>query len=176
MRGLFASGFGLFGAPNSNGGTGTGVPVLQNSPTIITPNIIGITNGSNAAAGSVGEVITGTVASDAAVAMVDGQAKDFTHIALTAGDWDIYAVGILTGAIADSVIQTIFIGTASGNNTTGQDTAANTVFLNAFTATNITGTIHYRVNITSPTTYYLKGIVSAVNISAYGTIQARRAR
>ncbi len=178
MKGLFASGNGLFGAPTASGGTGTGSPVLENSPTINTPNIVGVTNGSNAAAGSVGEVITGTLASGSARAMTSGSSKDFTNIILTPGQWNINAVGIFTGAgIGLGANLILFIGTTAGNSTTGQDTAKNTAYLPAATTgSNISATINYKVNISSTTTYYLKGNVDTANISAYGTIQAERSR
>lgn len=72
--------------------TGTGAITLATSPTIVTPtvntpNIVGVTNASNANAGSVGEVIsnTGTIASG----ITTGTANSPVNITLTAGDWDV---------------------------------------------------------------------------------------
>ena len=137
----------------------------------------GIIDGSTATAGRIGEVISATVASGSAVAMTSGQSKDFISITLTAGDWDINAVGILTGAGLGVIYSTyIFIGTASGNNTTGQDAAANTFNFALGLGADTSGTISWNVNITSTTTYYLKAFVDAAAISAFGTIRARRMR
>ena len=137
----------------------------------------GIIDGSTATAGRIGEVISATVASGSAVAMTSGQSKDFISITLTAGDWDINAVGILTGVGLGAIYSSyIFIGTASGNNTTGQDAAANTFNFALGLGADTSGTISWNVNITSTTTYYLKAFVDAAAISAFGTIRARRMR
>ena len=51
--------------------------------------LAGVTNGSNAAAGNVGEYLAATVASGAAVALTSGGNRDIASLALTAGDWDV---------------------------------------------------------------------------------------
>lgn len=66
--------------------TGSGANVFGTSPTITTPNIVGVTNGSNAAAGSVGEYVT---ASPTGISLTTGTTINLTSISLTAGDWDV---------------------------------------------------------------------------------------
>ncbi len=54
-----------------------------------TGGIVGTTTNDNAAAGKVGEFISSTVLSGAAVGLTTGSAADVTSISLTAGDWDV---------------------------------------------------------------------------------------
>ena len=61
---------------------------LFSSETIVTPNLVGVTSASNAAAGSVGEIISALVAVGSPVSLVNATAKNVTSISLTAGDWD----------------------------------------------------------------------------------------
>jgi hypothetical protein len=67
--------------------TGTGANVFGTSPTITTPNIIGVTNGSVAAAGSLGEYMSSTVTTP--VGLTSNTPVNLTSITFTAGDWDI---------------------------------------------------------------------------------------
>jgi hypothetical protein len=69
--------------------TGSGAAVFGISPTITTPNIVGVSTSSNATAGSVGEYITGTAST---VSLTSGTVTNVTSISLTAGDWDVTAV------------------------------------------------------------------------------------
>ena len=80
----------------ANGGTGVAVAtgsgsgasaVLSLSPTINTPSITGVTNGSSAAAGYVGELIS---ASASNVSSPNNVATNIASITLTAGDWDLW--------------------------------------------------------------------------------------
>jgi hypothetical protein len=84
-------------APTATAGTNTTqlattAFVLANSGgctscTITTPNIVGVTNGSNAAAGSVGEFPTPTNLTN--VSLTAGVAANVSSVSLTAGDWDV---------------------------------------------------------------------------------------
>lgn len=67
--------------------TGTGAPVLATNPTITTPIVTGVTNGSAAAAGQVGEIITAT---GTGVALTTGTPMNCATITLTAGDWNVW--------------------------------------------------------------------------------------
>jgi len=64
--------------------TGTGAAVFGTSPTITTPNIVGVTTGACAAAGSVGECKSAT---GTAVSMTTGTGTNCASIPLTAGNW-----------------------------------------------------------------------------------------
>lgn len=73
---------------------GSGVPAwsttLPANFTLTTPNIIGVTDGSNAAAGSVGEFFSSVISSASAVSMTVNVPNTVTSISLTAGDWDVW--------------------------------------------------------------------------------------
>jgi hypothetical protein len=152
-----------------------GAAVFATSPTITTPNIIGITSGGNAAAGSVGEVISATSGS---VALTTATAANLTSIALTAGDWDIEAGVIFSGTGTTQATELW-----SSINTV---TATN-VFLPGqcirFRGQTLTDPLlgfpvgSMRVSISGTTTYYLNAQANFTvsTLSAQGTIRARRA-
>lgn len=75
-------------------GTGT-VMVLQQGPTINQPNIVGVTNNSSAAAGSVGEIIKSTVTG---VNCPTGTNTNVTSITLTTGNWILWGNVNLSGS------------------------------------------------------------------------------
>jgi hypothetical protein len=64
--------------------TGSGSLVFGTSPTIATPTITGVTNGSTAAAGSVGENLP---AAAAGVSLTNSTPTNVTSISLAAGNW-----------------------------------------------------------------------------------------
>jgi len=75
--------------------TGTGSTVFGTSPTITTPtinqaNLVGTTTNDNAAAGSVGELISSVVAAGSAISLTTATPANITSISLTAGDWDVW--------------------------------------------------------------------------------------
>ena len=144
--------------------------------------IKGITTGSAAAAGIVGEIIESSVSSGSEINLgMGGTITDITSITLTPGDWDIDALGVIdpltssTGQM--SFPSYFFIGTVAGNNTTGQDTAKNSSYITPFYPSCI---LHWHTNISITTTYYFKVLVTdGTPFSAYyafGTITARRRR
>jgi hypothetical protein len=72
--------------PVSQGGTGQ---VTLTNLTLPQPNIVGVTNGSNAAAGDVGELISSVIPNSSSVAITSGATVNLTSISLTAGNWSI---------------------------------------------------------------------------------------
>jgi len=68
-------------------GTAGSAVVLATSPTITTPNVVGVSNAGNATAGSLGEYTTQTVLVGAAVALTTNVDANVTSVSLTAGDW-----------------------------------------------------------------------------------------
>lgn len=162
--------------------TGTGLVVFGTSPTLTTPTINGVDNGSSAGAGVVGQVISSVVIPGSAISLTNDIAVDVTNISLTAGDWDVYArVGFtLDGA-------TTITGVAGGINTTSatlplaSDLAASVEVLNATLTAGGAQTINLgsaHINVSGVTTVYLIARATfAVNTaSAYGAIWARRRR
>lgn len=170
--------------PVSRGGTGvvsstgTGNVVLSTSPDLTTPTIIGVTDGSSAAAGDVGEIISSYIPNASAVSVATTDtATNLTSISLTAGDWDIW--GNVT-----------FLNSATGNLSAGlaciNTTSATPPDISYFGILSIpsnanTGGMNaasFRVSITGTTTYYIIGQVtfSAGTTTMCGGIYARRVR
>lgn len=103
--------------------TGTGnTMVLQNAP-----NITGRTTGSTPTSGNIGEELQTVVASGSAVSLTTATIADITSQAYTAGNWLVVANPTFVGTGITATELQAFIGTASGNVTTGQ-TTANTTF------------------------------------------------
>ncbi|SAK53687.1 hypothetical protein AWB78_01350 [Caballeronia calidae] len=67
--------------------TGSGGPVLATSPTITTPTITGVTSGSCASSGNVGQCVSSNIPNGSAVSLSSGTASNVTSISLTAGNW-----------------------------------------------------------------------------------------
>jgi len=151
-----------------------------------TAGIVGTTTNNNANAGSVGEVVSSSVAVGSAVSLTTAAGaftgKTITSISLTAGDWNVFGiVGINMAATTN------FTASAGGINTVADTLNSlyeeetrfsygaggfvpNNVFSFAFPTT--------RVSIASTTTYYLIGYASFTisTATAFGRITARRIR
>ena len=151
-----------------------------------TAGIVGTTTNNNADAGSVGEVVSSSVAVGSAVALTNAvsatSGKTITSISLTAGDWDIF------GSVGINMLSTTNFTAIAGGINTVTDTlnslyeeetrfafgaagvVPNNVISFAFPTT--------RVSIASTTTYYLIGYASFTVSTAttFGRITARRAR
>lgn len=157
--------------------TGTGSLVYNTGPTINQPNIVGVTNGSNATAGSIGEVVSSVIANASSVTMNSNAATNLTSISLTAGDWDVWG-NINYKTVGTSATQlSVWISTTSA---TLPDTSLyNSLNLSSSISINTGVDAPYvRINISGTTTVYLSGYLgnSSGNGSANGGIFARRAR
>ncbi len=184
----------------SAGTTGSGLAVAQTSPTFITPvlgaatatslafsstsGIIGTTTNNNAAAGSVGEVVTSTVAIGSPVALTDVTAADVTSISLTAGDWDVWGnvKCITSGAVTVFYLNT-WISTVSA--TQNADNTLVGILQYGTEGLLLTSTIlgvapiTQRISLAGTTTIYLgctSHFTGGTSQSAYGVITARRRR
>lgn len=186
------------GTSNQIGSTGGATPVLSLASPLTTPGavtvtgnltftpttagIVGTTTNNNAAAGLVGEEIRSNVGYGSVG--TSGQYFDVTHIDLTAGDWDLEG-GVIYGrnsaVITTPDIET-GISTTTGNSATGLVDAVNWWYLENGITTFLYQPIpipRFRVSIAAPTTYYLKGFVSAYSAATpqvAGFISARRVR
>jgi hypothetical protein len=139
----------------------------------------GVITVSDAAAGSLGEYIVASVVQGSATALTTATPKTVTSISLTAGDWDVTAIGCITGAstgtnfdVAIGATTNSFTGTVLGN--TRCETP--TVSLTGADATLMIPAV--RVNVSSTTTYYLvvQETFTIGTPAAYGRISARRVR
>lgn len=151
-----------------------------------TAGIVGTTTNNNADAGSVGQVVSSSVAVGSAVSLTTATGaftgKTITSISLTAGDWDIFgSVGINNAATTN------FTAVAGGINTV-TDTLNSayeeeTRFSYGATGVVLNNVISFtfpttRVSLASTTTYYLIGYAafSVSTATAFGRITARRRR
>ena len=123
---------------------------------------------------AIGTVVQSTVAEDT-WPIIEDQYGDLTSISLTAGTWSIsYHCAFRNNAIVTTTRAIVFIGTVTGNNTTGK-TAYNT---NDYTLLPTASGSRYVLNCpdvivtpSSTTTYYLKGLVAT---SGSSLVVARR--
>jgi hypothetical protein len=142
-------------------------------------DIIGTNTNDAAATGYIGEYVSSTGTNVNATG--SGNYFDVASITLTAGDWDVVALGQLTIAGATMAGACLFaIGTVSGNSATGVvagDTSLE--FLQPTGSTNSGASIPMkRYSLASTTTLYFKGYAtySAGTPQATGRISARRVR
>ncbi|SRR6266446_5832859 len=162
--------------------TGTGANVFATSPSITAPNIIGTATNDNAAAGSVGELISSTIASGSAISLTTATPINLTSISLTAGDWDVWCVGNFVFATTTSYTQLVAsISTTSATLGTlpfavGFMSSAANVPGSGATISVLAGPI--RVSLASTTTHYcvLSQAFSVSTLTGWGGIRARRIR
>ena len=162
---------------------------METAPVGITSaQIKGTGTNDNAAAGAVGELITATVASGAAVVLTTAVPANVTSISLTAGDWDITGVVDYTFAGTTSytqLLESISLTSATLSSQAGGGglgTDPNTSFAvpaaipGALPFTRALPTV--RLSIAATTTVFLvaQAAFTVAALSAYGTIRARRAR
>jgi hypothetical protein len=138
--------------------------------TLNQPNIVGVTNGTNANAGSVGEYVN--ITTSGATVGASGAMFNGTSISLTAGDWDVSGNGQYIGTVTDAVVGLSTISaTFGGVNTYAElGTVAGVVNPNLATPS-------IRLNLTVTTTVFLVGRVNySVAPTVNVAIVARRAR
>lgn len=147
--------------------------------------VLGTTSNDSATVGQVGEIITSTVASGAAVALTTATPANVTSISLTAGDWDVAGLIDFLPAGTTSITQlnasvsltTATLGTQPGGSGLGPDPTAT-----VNQAANVPAGLvaldigPVRVSIAATTTVFLvaQGTFTVSTMSAYGTIRARR--
>jgi hypothetical protein len=161
--------------------TGSGSLVFANSPTVLTPNIVGTTTNNDAAAGSVGEVLSTAVASGSAVGISTGTPANMTSVSLTAGDWDVSVMFAFLPAATTSI--TALIGNISQVSAT-RDTAVGAekalrcaAVVPGANACNV-DVSSYRVSLAGTTTIYAvaQATFTVSTLAVYGIIRARRIR
>jgi len=140
--------------------------------------IQGVTDGSNASAGIVGEYVSSSVSAPSS-GLTSGVVTNATSISLTAGDWDV--TGLIYFNFGGSTTSTYSIGAIS---TTSATIPVAPYFSTELFATQNTGTAcllpvpTIRLNITTTTTVYLVGqsSFSGGGNGIGGFIAARRRR
>lgn len=173
-----------------SGQTGTGSFAGSTSPTFITPTlgaasgtslafsstsgIIGTTTNNNAAAGSVGELISSVVLSSGAVGISNATATDITSIVLTAGDWDVWGNLHILGGTTN----TLFVCWISSTSATVPDSSLYSQLSIPGASQWASPTPTLRFSVATTATIYLDGYIAYTggSASANGGIYARRVR
>jgi|SRR6185503_2741091 len=136
----------------------------------------------SASAGNVGEYLSTIVLSGAAVAMTTTVSADVASLALTAGDWDVWAElwTSANGATTTTLIQAAINTVSATLPTVPADGTANEIHhpVNSAGAIEVISISPCRVSLAAPATiYFVANITFAVNTMAtYGKICARRRR
>jgi len=146
----------------------------------------GTQTNNNATAGNVGEFVTATVAAGVAVALTTATPKTVTSISLTAGDWDVSAVGdfTLTGATTSYFRTSVSnvdntMSAQTGGSGIGTDPLVRIPLILTTVTSDFGQTLPpVRISLAATTTIYLvcETTFSAGSVSAFGTIRARRMR
>lgn len=165
---------------NLPGATASNIPGSITVQGTITPSqtngIVGTTAVNNANAGSVGEYLTAT---GGAVSITSGTTSSPESISLTAGDWDVQAVVLFTGAGTTTFSSVAY--TSVSTSATSLGTLGNYVEIPAPTiggATFAFASPVVRVNVASTTTYFaaVNATFSVSTATATGFLRARRVR
>jgi hypothetical protein len=149
--------------------------------------LVGVTDGSAAAAGNIGEYLSSIKTVSAGVAIVNSTATQITSLTLTAGDWDLWGEVVFDnpvgGAATFSYGEAAIWTTTAAFPTTSQFPADAADYAQEETPTgNNTGiTLQLgpvRVSITTNTTYFLnaESVYSATSQKVGGALRARRRR
>jgi len=138
---------------------------------------VGVTDGSTAASGIVGEVISSQVLFADSISLSTTTPADITSISLTAGDWDVWANGFVafSGAAGGGSVA-IWISQTSETIPDFSLIEANTS--NASDVNFGSAVAAIPVSVSAPTTYYLstEATFSLGTATACGIIYARRRR
>jgi len=141
----------------------------------------GVTDGSDAASGQVGEYISAMVAAVSPVSLTNATPTNITSVALTAGDWDVRGLVVFrasAGTIATYIADWISAVSATVPPRPNDGAMAELAisFPAGVTQSMPTGTA--RVSVGAPITVYLSCYTqfSVSTMGAYGFLGARRCR
>jgi hypothetical protein len=155
--------------------TGSGGIVLGTSPTVTTPNIVGVTNGSSASAGSLGE--NPTPGTGAAVSYTTNVPANCASITLSAGDWNVWG-DIEFVSAGTTVLNSGFAGVSSTTGTLPgfpNEAGMNGLTLGAGSVFSIVAPMQVK-NLSATTTIFLVGqtTFTTSTMTANCTIWAQR--
>jgi len=146
---------------------------LLNPSVILSASVKGITDGSSATSGYVGETISSVFSLAAASFPADGAFHQLTSISLTTGDWLVTAWLIHNGSGTTTLVKFNVQTTSASNGTDGTNQSALTV--DAVTGQGGNSlTINLKPGTT--TTYYVNGRCFGAASDIFGTIVALRIR
>jgi len=179
--GILSTSGGINGTPIS-GSTGAFTTLSASSTvtvpagtTLNQPLIVGVTNGSAAAAGNVGQPLSTTVPSGSAVALTGGIPANIGSLSLTAGDWDVWA-NMCTNPAGTTTQQTVgfSVSTASATMNVSQEVA---MPYGAAAGNSVCAQVPMApLNVSTTTTVFMVALsnFSVATNSAFGNLWARR--
>lgn len=133
----------------------------------------------SANAGKLGEYMTSTVTSGAAVGLTSATVKQITNVSVTAGDWDIAGQVNITG-VSTTIVQYMQQGSNSVSTALPALGSYSSILLGATITTadpgNLIPTTRFSVSTTTSIYLVTKVGFTVSTLTAYGTIRARRAR
>jgi hypothetical protein len=146
----------------------------------LTPNDVraastGVTDGSNAAAGQIGELLS--ITSGATLGLSSGVPANYMTLGLTAGDWDVWGSAYLSASVG-AALTTAALSTVSGALGSAYNVGG-IVMVNYYIASNYTIAPTQRISVSTPTTIYLvvqANFSSGTGSCTAGAIFARRVR
>jgi hypothetical protein len=147
-------------------------------------NIVGTTTNNSAAAGTVGEYISASVAAASPSSLTTATPINLASISLTAGDWDVDSNVSFVGNGAATIS---FLGSSISTTSAALDTTTPGRYCAAGYPNTILGSYSgivssvvpkIRISLGSTTTVYLvvEAVFGAGTVSAWGIISARRVR
>ena len=156
---------------NIVGTSGTSAPITLSGDTA-SVSITGVTDGSDASAGEVGEYKFTEISG----ASVSTSAANMGSLQLTAGDWDLGANILFNGATASYMFCSLTSTSATQLSLDQQGVGRTHVPI--ITSVGVgSGHIHIRADLSSTTTYYLVAETnSGTGAWFHGSIYARRVR
>jgi len=133
----------------------------------------GITDGSNAAAGDIGEIISNTTTG---VALTSGTPANLTSVVLTPGDWELSGTVLLGSSAVNITLSFGGLNTTSGTLPAFPNVAR--LETQGGTASVQTSVPSVRFNVSTNTTVYLVGQITFPSGTGTGSgyIRARRVR
>ena len=141
---------------------------------------VGVIDGSNAAAGEIGEVLSTSITTG--VAMMSGTAKDIGSRSLPPGDYDVYGQ-VIFNAGTNLTVMAAAISLTSNTLPTAAQLAGGTGAMQQLRATFASSAAEFlqtgvtRVNVSATTTVYLVGMITGTGSwTCTGFIRARRVR
>lgn len=176
------------GLPGQAIGFGIAQPGVS-SGLLSASGVPGNTTGNAIATGYVGEYLenvatSGQSLTSGTILAIDSGGGTPVGITLGAGVWDITgSIQYVPAASTNTTNFQAWIGTSSGNNTTGRDVQRNFIEITYASAGTVTGNATsstalpvWRVNISTPTTYYLKisPTFTVSTATANGAVRATR--
>lgn len=136
----------------------------------------GVTNGTDAPPGQIGEVISSVVTTT--VPLTNNVAANITSLSLTAGDWDVSGEVWITGVTAATVMGAAINTTSATLPTAPTFSGSRAQIAGTLSAANIMALRSCRASLAATTVYYLIAFCNYTAGAASGTgcIWARRVR